>query len=190
VPDTIHNALLFLTTTVFDIYLFVLAIRVLLAKANANYFDPLTQFVIKLSDVFVKPIRRYIPNLKGFESATILLIFAFEFIKFFIISVLGYGLPNIVGLVIMSAADFVKLFINTFFYAIFLQAILSWIQPYSPMNRILYQVTEPLMQPIRRVIPPISGFDISPIPALIGLQFLIIILVNPLMTFGLSVAFG
>jgi len=188
-PDTIRTALLFLTTTLFDIYLFILVVRVLLAKTNANYFDPLTQFIVKLSDVIVKPIRRYIPNFKGFESATILLILLLELIKFFIISLLSFGLPNIFGLLIMSIGDSLKLLINTFFYAILLQAILSWVQPYSPMNRILYQITSPLMQPIQRIIPPISGFDISPIPALIGLQFLIIILINPLMTLGLSVAF-
>jgi YggT family protein len=188
--DTIRAALLFLVNTVFDLYLFILIIRIILAWVGADYFNPITQLVVKLTQFPIKPLRRYVPNFRGLESATAIWILVIEIIKFLLISLLSFGVPNIVGLVILAIGDTLKLLIETFFYAILLQAILSWIQPTSPINRVLYQFTSPIMRPLQRIIPTIGGFDISPIPALIILQFLIIILVNPLMALGLGVAFG
>jgi YggT family protein len=188
--DTIRAALLFLINTVFDLYLFILVVRIILAWVGANYFDPVTQFIIKCTDFIVKPLRRLIPNFRRVETASIVLLLLIEIIKFLLVSLLSFGFPHLLGLFILAIGDSLKLILLTFFYAILLQAILSWIQPNAPMNRVLYQFTSPIMGPLHRVIPPIGGIDISPIPALIILQLLIIILVNPLMGFGLGVAFG
>lgn len=188
--ETLDSALLFLINTVFSLYLFVLIVRFLLVFVGANYFDPITQFIIKLTNFIVKPLRKVVPNIKRVETSTLLLIIVLEVIKFFLISILSFGLPNIGGLLILALSDGLKLFIETFFYAILLQAILSWIQPYSPINKTLYQITSPLMDPIRRVVPLVGGVDISPIPALILLQLLLILLINPFMKLGLSIALG
>ena len=188
-PDTLNNGLIFLISTVFDIYLFILIARVLLVWAGASYYDPISQFVIKLTSVIVNPIRKIIPNVKNIEMASLVLILILEVIKFLLISTLTIGMPTIVGLIVLSFGDTLKLIIQCFFYAILLQAIMSWVQPYSPVNQLLFRITAPIMRPIQRVIPPIGGFDISPIPAMIGLQFLLIILVNPIMSLGLGLAF-
>jgi len=182
--DSLHPALLFLVNTLFDLYLFVMAIRLVLAYIGSNYYDPLTQFTVRLTDCIVKPVRRVLPNVRGIEISTLVLIFAIEIIKFTLISLLSFGIPAILGLVILAFGDVLQLMIQIFFYAILLQALLSWIQPMSPMNRILYQFTSPIMRPLHRIIPPVGGFDITPIPALIGLQFLTILLVNPIMATG------
>ena len=99
-------------------------------------------------------------------------------------------MPNILGLFILSLGDAIKLLLDTFFYAILLHAILSWVQPGLPINNLLYKFTSPIMNPLRRYIPLVGGIDITPIPALIILQLLIILLVNPLMTLGLRIALG
>lgn len=189
-PSTVHAALLFLVSTLFDLYLFILVVRIILAYSGANYFDPATQFIIKLTDFIVKPLRRYIPNVRRLEIASIVLVLALEIIKFLLISLLSIGIPNIIGLVILALGDVLKLVLQVFFYAIILQAILSWVQPGSPINRTLFQFVSPVLRPFQRIIPPISGIDISPIPALIVLQLLIIVLVNPIMQIGLSIAFN
>jgi len=188
--DTLRAALLFLVTTVFDLYLFILIIRIILAWVSADIYNPITQFVVKFTSFLVRPLKRYIPNFRDLECAAVVLVLVIEIIKFLLIAFLSFGFPNVFGLVILAIADTIKLSIETFFYAILLQAILSWIQPQSSINRILLQFTSPIMRPLQRIIPPIGGFDISPIPALILLQLLIIIAVNPLMGFGLEVAFG
>lgn len=188
--DTLRAALLFLINTIFDLYLFILMVRILLAYAGANYFEPITQFVIKATNFIVQPLRRIIPNYRQFELATILLVLVLEIVKFFLIFLLSFGIPNIVGLLIVAFADALRLLLQTFFYAILLQAILSWLQPYSPVSNILNQITSPIMKPIRRFVPLIGGIDISPIPALILIQLLIIVIVNPLVQVGMGVAVG
>ncbi|RDI41319.1 YggT family protein [Aquicella lusitana] len=188
--NTLHTAILFLISTLFDLYLFLLTVRIILVYVGANYFDTITQFVVKLTDVIVRPLRRLIPNIQRIETASIVAVLVLETLKFFLISILSYGMPNPVGLLILAIGDFIKLILVTFFYAIILQVVLSWLQPQSPVNRTLYQFTSPVMRPFQRLIPPISGIDISPIPALIVLQLLIILLANPIMAAGMGVALG
>lgn len=188
--DAFHAGLLFLINTLLDLYLFVLVIRIILAYVGSNFFDPVTQFVVKLTDFMVKPLRRILPNFNGIEMAGIVLVLVIEIVKFLLISSLSFGFPHIPGLLILAITDSIKIVIETFFYAILLQAILSWVQPRSPINRTLYQFTSPIMRPLQRFIPLVGGFDISPIPALIGLQLLIIILVDPLRAIGWVMAFG
>ncbi|OGT45955.1 MAG: hypothetical protein A3E83_02635 [Gammaproteobacteria bacterium RIFCSPHIGHO2_12_FULL_41_20] len=186
--SALNNSLLFLINTVFDLYLFVLVIRLVLVWIRADYYHPATQFIIKLTQVLITPLRRVLPNIKKLETATLVLILLLEILKYFLIISLSIGMPNILGLAILAVADVIKTFVNTFFYAILIQAVLSWIQPYSPMAEVLYRFTSPLMRPIQRLIPPVANFDISPIPAMIGLQLLLMLAVNPLMGLGLNLA--
>lgn len=90
----------------------------------------------------------------------------------------------------MAFGDIVGVVLNIFFYAIIINIILSWVSPrqYNPLTEILHLMTEPLLNPARRFIPPISGFDISPIPVLIILQFITMLVANPLMNLGLRIA--
>lgn len=189
-PSSLHEGSLFLINTLFDLYLLILMVRLLLARAGANYFDPTTQFVTKFTDFVVKPVRKIIPNYRKIEVSTFLIILILECVKFLAISLLTIGMPNIAGLILLSLVDIFKLGIQCMFYAILIQAIMSWVQPNSPVNYLLSQITAPVMRPIQRIVPPVGGFDISPIPAMIFLQFVIIVIVNPLMSIAVGVAFG
>lgn len=185
-----NDAILFLITTLFDIYLFILVVRVLLAYAGSNYFDPIIQFVVKCTDVIVRPVRSVIPNVRGIEVSTILIIFTLELAKYLLVAAISFGIYSFAGLAIIALADTLKIFLQTMFYAIILQAILSWVQPGSPINSVLYRINAPIMRPIQRLCPVVGGIDISPIPAMILLQLLIIALVNPLMAAGLGANLG
>lgn len=188
--SAIQSALLFLISTVFDIYLFILVVRIILVWIGANYFDPITQVIVKLTDMPVKPLRRIIPNVRKFELASIVFLLVLQLIKFFLISVLSLGVPSIVGILLLAIGDSIRLLLQTFFYAIILQVIISWVQPYSTMNYFLIQFTAPIMRPLQRVIPPIGGFDITPIPALVILQLLIILIATPIMNMGMTASYG
>lgn len=188
--SALNQGLLFLINTLFDLFLFVLVIRLILAWSGAHYFDPITQFFVRITDFIIKPLRRWLPNVRGIETSTLTLIFALEIIKFAIIAFLSVGAPHLLGLLVLALADMGKLFIQTFFYTILVQALLTWIQPNSPMNNVLYQITAPIMRPIQRVVPLIGGVDISPIPAMILLQLLLIVFITPLMNLGLSLTFN
>lgn len=183
-PNALNSGLLFLIKTLFDLYLAILVVRIILVYVRANYFDPITQFVIKLTDFIVKPLRRILPNFRNIEIASILLTLVIQLIKYLLLSMIAFGAPSLVGLFMLAIGDTLNLIIQIFFYAILIQAVLTWVQPDSWFNRFLYQFTAPIMYPFQRIIPPIGGVDISPIPALITLQLLSIILVNPLMAAG------
>lgn len=188
--NSLHEGFVFLISSIFDLYLFILVVRLVLVWAGANWFDPITQFIVKVTNFIITPLRRMIPNVGKLELATLLVILAMEAIKFCVISLMSVGTPNAAGVLVLASADTLKLFVQFFFYAILIQVVMSWIQPQSPMMRVLYQVTSPIMRPVQRLVPPIGGMDISPIPAMIGLQLLLIMLVNPLMGLGLGIAFG
>jgi len=182
-----NNGLVFLVNTVFDLYLFVLTIRLILCWVHADFFNPAAQLIIKLTQRIILPLRKIIPNKSGIEFSTLTVMFVLEILKFLLITLMASKFPHVMGLLILSFADIVKLILNTFFYAIFLQAILTWIQQgYSPLFIILQKMTDPVLSPFQRLIPPISGFDLSPIAALIFLQFVIIVAVSPLMSIGVS----
>ncbi len=186
----LYQGLLFLINTCFDIFLFVLVVRFILAWSGANYFDPITQFVVNITNFVVKPLRRLIPNFRNCETASLVLILVLEIAKFYVISILSMGMPNVLGVLILSIADMARLFVQTLFYGILIQVIMSWVQPVSPLNNTLYQITSPILRPIQRLLPLMAGMDISPIPAMIILQLLLIVLINPMTSAGLVVAFN
>ena len=190
-PNAINSAGLFLITTLFDLYIFVVLARILLVAVKADYFNPMSQFVIKLTQFIITPMRRVIPNFRQIELASVVLVILLEMLKFFLISMILITTPNMIGLIVLGLADALKAMLNIFFYAILLQAILTWVQTgYSPVAYLLSQITAPLMRPFRRIIPPINGVDISPLPAMIVLQLLIILIVGPLFVVGQVMAFG
>ncbi len=186
----IVNALVFLINTIADLYVFILIARIILVWVHADYYNPMTKFIAKLTDPAVLPIKRFIPSFKDVELASVVLIFAVQIVKFFLIGIIAYSLPNVFGLVLLALAETLKLTINVFFYAILLQVILSWF-PYSHQEvyNLLAIITAPIMRPIRRYVHPVQGFDISPIPALIGLQLIVILCVDPLYAAGMYLAF-
>lgn len=188
--ETLRSALVSLIQYTFDVYLFVLAIRLILAWVGAEYTHRFTQVIVKLTSFLVKPMRKIIPDFRKLETATVVLILIIECIKFSMIAGLSFGFPNPVGLIIIAFGDGIQLILQTFTYAILFQAIMSWIQPGTSFNSLLYQFTSPIMRPLSRIIPLVGGIDITPIPAILLLQLLSIVLAKPLVAVGLGVAFG
>jgi YggT family protein len=183
--NPIDNAGIFLINAVFDSYVFLLLVRVILAAMRANYFNPVTQFVVKLTQPLVGPLRRVIPNFRNLEVSTLLLAVLFEFIKYGLLILLLQLSPRIEGLVLLTTADLLRAFLDIFFYAILIQAVFSWVQQgYSPVNELLMKITAPVLAPFHRIIPLIGGIDITPVFAMIVLQTLIILVVGPLSAMG------
>ncbi|MCS5712612.1 YggT family protein [Candidatus Berkiella aquae] len=187
----LQNAGSFLIQSLFDIYLFVLLLRFILQYLRVDYYNPLTQFIVKATSPIVVPLRRFIPGLWGIDFATITAIILVTLLKITLITLVSmHKLPGPVGLMVWSVGNISVLTINLFFYAILANVLLSWIAPtaYSPVTIILQRLIEPLMRPARRYIPQIGGFDISPIPVMIALELLIILFADPLMQAGIRLA--
>lgn len=183
----IQNASAFLVHTLFDIYLLILLLRFVLQYLRVDYYNPFTQFIVKATSPLVVPLRRVIPGFWGIDFATLFPIVALTALKVSLVMFISlHKFPSATGMIIWTLGELFSLTINLFFYAILLSVILSWVAPltHSPLAPILYRLTEPLMKPVRRVIPPIAGFDISPIPVMIVLQLLKILIADPLTLTG------
>ncbi|EDR34973.1 putative membrane protein [Coxiella burnetii Q321] len=185
------NAGIFLVGLIFDLYIIILMLRLLMQKLGASYYNPISQVVIRLTNIFVSPLQRIIPGFKGFDLAIVLLLVLLEFIQVLLLLWLRAGwLPKFSGLVIIVIATLGNKFLNLYFYAIILRVVMSWIASlqHNPIAEIIFLITEPLMRPIRRLIPSIAGFDFSPIVLLILLQLISILVFRPLIEFGTQLA--
>lgn len=163
----------FLVNTLFDLYLMVAILRVWLQLARADFYNPVSQFVVKATNFFVIPLRRIIPGFGGIDWAGVILVLFVGFAQVSTLQLLfGQGFPT-QQIVIASAIGVVKEVFQLMFWVMIIRAILSWIsQGYNPIEALLHQLTEPLLAPVRRFIPPIGGLDLSMIVFLIALQFI------------------
>lgn len=168
------NPFVFLIDILFHLYTVILMLRLILQWARADFYNPVSQFIVKITNPLVKPLRRIIPGFFGIDFATLVLIFALTTIKILIVySLSGYNLFS--GLLIITIVlDVVDLLLNIFLFAIIIQALLSWVNPdpYNPVVALLNSLTWPILKHFRKLIPPISGFDLSPIFAIISIMFI------------------
>lgn len=163
----------FLVSTLFDLYLMVTILRVWLQLARADFYNPVSQFVVKATNPLLVPLRRIIPGLGGIDCAGLVLVYLVGTLKVVAIQAMfgnGFPMPDIF---IAGLFTVIQEIFTIVFWVTIVRAILSWIsQGYNPVEALLHQLTDPLLAPIRKVIPPIGGLDLSLIVFLIGLQFL------------------
>jgi len=187
----LSQALTFLIRTVFDLYLLAVVLRFLLQVVRADFYNPISQFLVKVTNPALKYIRRVVPGYKGQDWSSMVLMLVIKALEISILSLINYAtMPAIHGLIVLSLAQILHLIIYIFMIAIFIQVILSWVNPgvYNPATVLLYRLTDPLMRPARRLIQPIGGLDLSPMIVIVFLQLIIILFVNPLMHFGQSLS--
>ena len=164
------NPLLFLVDILFQLYATALLIRVLLQWVRADFYNPISQFIVKITNPPVKPLRKIIPGFGGIDIATLLLAVIVLAIKVMIV----YQTLNPLVILLLSSGQALLLLLSIFLYSIIIQAVLSWVNPdpYNPVVSLLNSITFPVLKHFRRLIPPISGMDISPIFAIIALMFI------------------
>lgn len=183
-PSYYTNPIEFLISTLFDLYIMALILRFLLQWVRADFYNPVSQFLLKITSPVVLPARRIIPGFRGLDIATLVVAIALEVVKLLLVlSIKGAPLLP-VNIAILVVHSLLSLVINIFFFAILIQVILSWISPgsYNPLSGLLYSLTAPILGPVQRLIPPIGGFDLSPLFALIGLKLLEMLLFPPLLS--------
>ena len=178
----------FLIHTILGLYVLVVMLRLLLQLVKADFYNPVSQFVVKVTAPALRPLRRVIPGYAGIDLAAVVLMVIVKLAEWWLVLYLQDVSPGIGALLVLAIGDLLKLLLNVFFFAILIQVILSWVNPgaYNPVIGLLYRLTEPLLAPARRLIPPISGLDLSPLVVLVGLQLLQLLFVNRIMGLGVS----
>lgn len=161
---------------VFGLYILTVLLRFLFQIVRADFYNPISQFLVALTNPLLKPLRRAIPGLFGIDVASLVLLLTLKCLELFLISWLIGHAPELLPLLLAAVVSLVRLTINVYFYAVLLRVILSWFMPYgmrhNPAGDLLASLTEPLMRPARRLIPAVGGLDLSPIVVLVGLQLL------------------
>ena len=171
------QTLIFLVATLGDLFAFALLTRFLLQWVRAPARNQLSEFVAALTNFVVIPARRVIPGLWGLDLASLLLALLTEALKLWLIlQIKGYELGAaiaIAALLALAAVKLLQLSIYVVMGALILQAILSWVNPYSPIAPMLNSVTRPFLKPFQKVIPLIANVDLSPLAALLVCQLLL-----------------
>ncbi len=178
----LSNPVVFLVQVVFGAYVLVLMLRFLLQLFRADFYNPVSQFVVKVTTPVLQPLRRIIPGVAGLDVASIFAMWILKSIELWLtISISGMG-GNLLTAAAWAIPELASLAINVFLFAILIQVILSWVNPggYNPAASLIDSLTAPLLGPARRLIPPISGLDLSPMVVMIGLVLLKMLLLPPL----------
>lgn len=180
----------FLIEAVFGIYMLLVLVRLLLQLVRADFYNPVCQFIVKATNPPLKPLRRIIPGLAGIDMASVLLLLALQMLKLFLMAMAAGMSLSFVGLAVMSVGELIAMVLNLYMIAILMQVILSWVGPggHNPLTSILYYINEPVMRPARRLLPPMSGIDLSPILVFLVIGLLKILIVAPILDLGRTLA--
>lgn len=172
--------MVFLIDTLFSLYIAVVALRLIMQWAQWEYHNPLVQVIIRVTQLPVKFLRRFIPPFGLWDTATIILLVMLSLIKLLLISFLQTSSLSPALLLGWLLADIFSLFITLFSASLIIQVVLSWITPpnsYNPVSPLVSSMNRPLLRPIRRLLPPMGGLDLSPLFALLSLQVLAMLVV-------------
>lgn len=184
----LSNAGTFLIQTIFGLVMLVFMLRFIMQLVRADFYNPVSAFIVKVTTPVLRPLRKFIPGLLGLDMASIVVLLVLQVLELFLITALmGVSLSPL-GLTVLSLAELLDLALKVFLFSIFIQVIISWVNPgsYNPVIGVLHSITEPLLRPARRLLPPIHGFDLSPIIVIVGLQLVSMLVIAPISDFGRS----
>jgi YggT family protein len=142
---------------------------------------------MKVTNPLLKPLRRTIPGYFGIDWASIISLFLVQAIEIILVAlIITGGIPAFSGLTMLTIAYLLRTILYIYLFIIIIQVIISWINPnvYNPITTIMYQISEPILKPIRQFIPSSGGLDFSPLVALIIINLLMILIISPLMDLG------
>lgn len=176
------DPLAFLIQVIFDLMILVVMLRFILQLVRANFYNPISQFAVKMTTPLLRPLRRVIPGAGGIDIASIVLMILLKSLELILIMLVSGRGAQPLAAVAIALPELISLAINFFLIAILIQVILSWVSPgsYSPATELIHSITSPLLRPAQRLIPPIGGIDLSPMAVLVGLQLLKMLVIPPL----------
>lgn len=184
----LNTAAVYILQTIGSLYLLIVLLRFILQLVRADFYNPLSQFIVRATHPLLKPLRKVIPSVAGLDLASLVLAIMLQLVLMALtLMLLGYGLENPLQLLVWSIIGVTALFLKVFFFALIISVILSWVAQgsHNPTAMLINQICEPLLSPIRRILPSMGGLDLSPIVA-----FLLLNLIDMLVIRNLAVMTG
>ncbi|MEY2854714.1 MAG: hypothetical protein RL030_1846 [Pseudomonadota bacterium] len=172
------SAIYYVVTTLLGLYQVVVLLRLLMQWVRADFRNPLSRAIVQLTDPLILPLRKIFPPIRRIDTASVVAVLAVTAVKVVIGQLLLVSsLPTPDLLLREMLLDVVHLVLTTYLFVIILNAILSFVVPenYSPAQSLLHSISEPVLRPIRRLIPSVAGLDLSPLWACIAIQALLIL---------------
>jgi len=180
-------AAIYLISVFFSLYILAVMLRFLLQLVRADFYNPLSQFLITVTNPALRHLRRWVPGFFGLDWPSIILLVLLQGVEICLIVLISTGgFPALPGLLVLISARLVQMCVWIYLFTIILQVILSWIHPgaYSPITVLMYQLTDPLLRPLHRLLPPTGGLDWTPLVAIILLNLILLLVVAPLQDAG------
>ncbi len=177
----LSGALIFLIETVFGLFVVALLLRFYLQWARAPYRNPLSEFLLALTDFMVRPARRLIPGLWGLDLATFALAWFIQLVELFVVIQLrGYPAGPDAGmafaaLLLIALVAIVRIGLYIVMVAVIVRVVLSWLGSYSPLLPLVNSMTRPFLRVFQKRIPPIGNVDLSPLFLLVVIQLLLML---------------
>ena len=184
------NAGVFIIDFVFGLYILAVILRFLLQLVRADFYNPLAQAIVTITNPPLRPLRRAIPAIGSIDTASIVLMVVLQVIASLLIFLIqGYS-ANAIGLLVIAIGELAGKVVYVFIFAIFIQVIASWVAPgsYNPVLALVDSLIAPIMRPLRRLIPPLGGLDLSPMVAILFLYLSLMLIVQPIKDIGRALA--
>lgn len=168
----IAHPMVILLQMVFDIAIIFLLLRFFLQAARADFYNPITQSIVRLTNPLLQPMRRVIPALRGQDTASLLAAVVLSFLFLLLANTIAGGAPSVLALFWLAPVQVFKIVLDMIFWGTIIHAVLSWFPnaQRAPAARMLDQLITPLLRPIRRILPELGGIDLSPIALLLAVQ--------------------
>lgn len=176
------DPMVFLIDTLFSLYILAVMLRFLLQWIRADFYNPVSQFLVKITHPPLRFLRSFVPAVGRIDTSSLLLALILQMIANFSILALKGLTISIPALTLLSLTDLLKILMDIFVYAIFANALLSWFAPgnYTSVSSILYSLTEPFLRICRKLLPDLGNIDLSPLVALVLLQLAKMMILPPL----------
>lgn len=174
----VGSAFSFLIEAVFHLFMVALLLRILLEALAADYYNPISQILLRVTDPLVRPLRGLLPNVGRISLAGIVLLLVLQVTLLLILLALSGSSLDAGTLLALAVLRLVRMLLVLYLVLIIIGVILSWVGGHMrhPIIPVIWQLTEPVLRPIRQVLPGLGGLDLSPLVALIAINFLLILL--------------
>ncbi len=172
------GALIYLISTLTDLYVTAILLRLLLQWVGADFYNPLSQFLIKITNPVLEPARRVVPSIGKLDTASVVIMLLLELLQLVLINLIGKTEYGFQFLFMFAVQKLLITLLLTYFVLIIARVIISWLASQSrhPLIPLVYQLTDPVLRPLSKLLPPIGGIDLSPLFALIALRALLLLL--------------
>jgi YggT family protein len=175
------DPVIFIIDTLFSLYILAIMLRFLLQWCRADFYNPVSQFLVKITHPILKFMRRYVPPVGKIDTSSIVLALGLQMAADYLILMMkGMGI-SFGALTVLASSELISMLIDIFIYAVFARAILSWLNPgsFDSIASLLVSLTEPLLNTCRKFIPDFGGVDLSPLAALFLLQLAKMVILPP-----------